>query len=751
MALHPSLPLDQVLAGDCRQVLAGLPEKSVDLVFADPPYNLQLQDDLYRPNMTRVDAVNDAWDRFGSFAEYDAFTREWLAACRRVLKDTGTLWTIGSYHNVYRLGAALQDLGFWVLNDVAWIKCLSGDTELYALINGRPIITPLKDLIRIDLATNKVELPSFDEAGQATWVELTGWRKTEKSRGLRIELEDGTWVTCTPKHQFPVLHAGALEMQAAEDLQPGVTLLQLAAFELPEIISSAAIDEEMGRFIGWYLAEGSMLSNEKGVVLSLSADERPVADDLIELIKQRLGIVGRIHIYNHSLHLIFPGRVMIAFVQRLVHGQGARVKRLTREALLFGKAFLAGVLRGYLLGDGLWDKHNQRWRLGLARNAGLAMDLAVICRVLGFRFRFAPGFVPYQHGRAEVIRGEIRETAGGRWSFATLEDLGLPTRGRFGAGQHHSVFRLQEQYRLRTRKNPIATMPDGAQMVLSGDLRPIRIKSIRPSTLRVFYDLSVNGNHLFTLANGLLTHNSNPMPNFRGVRFTNAHETLIWAQKVRAAKYTFNYQSLKALNDDLQMRSDWYLALCTGKERLKLNGAKAHPTQKPEALLYRVLLATTRPGDVVLDPFFGTGTTGAVAKSLHRHWIGIEREPRYVELARERIAAVQPAMFGDEVYAPDARRRPPRIPFGTLLEHGLLQPGQTLYFGKAGQHTATVLANGHIRSNGTTGSIHAVGRALTNAPCNGWEHWFYEDEAGQRQPLDRLRRQLRPVDGNPQT
>jgi site-specific DNA-methyltransferase (adenine-specific) len=351
----PSLPVNQVLLGDCRQLLATFPEKSVDLIFADPPYNLQLQDDLYRPNMTKVDAVDDAWDRFGSFAEYDAFTREWLMACRRVLKDTGTIWCIGTYHNIHRIGALLQDLDYWILNACVWIK-------------------------------------------------------------------------------------------------------------------------------------------------------------------------------------------------------------------------------------------------------------------------------------------------------------------------------------------------------------------------------------------------NNPTPQFRGVRFTNAHEELIWAQKVRGARYTFNYKSMKSLNDDLQMRSDWYLALCTGKERLKINGAKAHPTQKPEALLYRAILAASKPGDVVLDPFFGTGTTGAVAKALHRRWIGVEREPRYVKLARERIDAVQAPMFSDDVYVFDAQQRQPRIPFGTLVEHGLLQPGQTLYFARQRDVTAIVLANGQVKHNGTTGSIHAVGRAIQNAPCNGWEHWYYHDDAsGQLRPINDLR------------
>jgi modification methylase len=201
---------------------------------------------------------------------------------------------------------------------------------------------------------------------------------------------------------------------------------------------------------------------------------------------------------------------------------------------------------------------------------------------------------------------------------------------------------------------------------------------------------------------------------------------------------------MKALNEDLQMRSDWYLSLCTGKERLKIDGAKAHPTQKPEALLYRVILATSRPGDIVLDPFFGTGTTGAVAKTLHRHWIGVERESRYVALARDRITAVQPGMFDDEVYVFDNHKREPRLPFGTLLEHGLLQPGQTLYFGSDSETSATVLANGQLKHNEIVGSIHSVGRAIRNAPCNGWEHWYYDDPAsGERLPINHLRIRLR--------
>lgn len=352
----PMLPLDSILHGDCIEILATLPENSVDVVFADPPYNLQLQNDLYRPNQTRVDAVDDGWDKFGSLAEYDAFTRAWLGACRRVLKETGTLWVIGSYHNIYRVGAILQDLDFWILNDVVWIK-------------------------------------------------------------------------------------------------------------------------------------------------------------------------------------------------------------------------------------------------------------------------------------------------------------------------------------------------------------------------------------------------DNPMPNFRGVRFTNAHETLIWAQKKRGARYTFNHHDMKALNEDLQMRSDWYLPLCTGKERIRINGEKAHATQKPEGLLYRVLLASSNPGDVVLDPFFGSGTTGAVAKKLGRHWLGIERDENYIRVAQERIATVQPALL-DALYLPNPRRQK-RIPFGRLLEADLLQPGQTLWLARDESISASILANGHLRCGELTGSIHTVAKILTGAPANGWVLWLYEDQAGNKVPIDHLREKLR--------
>jgi modification methylase len=237
------------------------------------------------------------------------------------------------------------------------------------------------------------------------------------------------------------------------------------------------------------------------------------------------------------------------------------------------------------------------------------------------------------------------------------------------------------------------------------------------------------------------------MPNFRGVRFTNAQETLIWAQKERGERYTFNHQAMKALNGDLQMRSDWYLPLCTGKERLKTKGKKAHATQKPEALLYRVILSSSNPGDVVLDPFFGTGTTGVIAKRLHRSWIGIDKYEDYVHLAQARIDKVQPAPYSDDVYLVENKRDLQRVPFGTLLERGLLKPGQELYLGPDSDVNATVLAHGHVRYQDIVGSIHQVAKSILDVPCNGWERWYYQDEAsGKREMIDKLRQQVREED-----
>ncbi len=352
-----ALPLNTVISGDCIEAMQALPECSVDLIFADPPYNLQLRGDLHRPDNSRVDAVNDHWDKFASFEAYDRFTRDWLAAARRLLKPNGAIWVIGSYHNVFRMGAELQNQGFWILNDVVWRK-------------------------------------------------------------------------------------------------------------------------------------------------------------------------------------------------------------------------------------------------------------------------------------------------------------------------------------------------------------------------------------------------SNPMPNFKGKRLTNAHETLIWASKEEASRYTFNYEALKALNEGVQMRSDWVLPICTGHERLKDEaGDKAHPTQKPESLLHRILIGTTNPGDVVLDPFFGTGTTGAVAKMLGRDFIGIEREERYRRIAEKRIASVR-RLESEALAVTGSKRAEPRVAFGVLVERGMLRPGEEL-LSLNGRHRAKVRADGTLVGRDITGSIHQVGAHLEGAPsCNGWTYWHFKRD-GKSIPIDLLRQQIR--------
>ncbi|MCP8897146.1 site-specific DNA-methyltransferase [Shinella daejeonensis] len=350
--------LDTIIKGDCVAALEALPNKSVDVIFADPPYNLQLGGTLHRPDQSLVDAVDDAWDQFASFAAYDAFTRAWLLACRRVLKPTGTIWVIGSYHNIFRVGATLQDLDFWILNDIVWRK-------------------------------------------------------------------------------------------------------------------------------------------------------------------------------------------------------------------------------------------------------------------------------------------------------------------------------------------------------------------------------------------------SNPMPNFKGRRFQNAHETLIWASRDPKAKgYTFNYDAMKAANDDVQMRSDWLFPICNGNERLKgPDGKKVHPTQKPEALLARILMASTKPGDIVLDPFFGSGTTGAVAKRLGRRFVGIEREQDYIDAARARIDAVEP-LGNATLSVMSGKKAEPRVAFNTLVESGLLKPGTVLTDARR-RYSAIVRADGTLASGAEAGSIHRLGARLQGLDaCNGWTFWHYADGTALK-PIDDLRAVVR--------
>ncbi len=244
----------------------------------------------------------------------------------------------------------------------------------------------------------------------------------------------------------------------------------------------------------------------------------------------------------------------------------------------------------------------------------------------------------------------------------------------------------------------------------------------------------------FWILNDVVWVKHNPMPNFRGTRLTNAHETLIWAAKHKDAKYTFNYHALKALNEDLQMRSDWHMPICTGAERLKdSNGDKVHPTQKPESLLYRAILASTNPGEVVLDPFSGTGTTAAVAKKMGRKYIGIEQDPVYMQHAQQRLHHIMGVQDARQWEVTAEKRKQPRIPFGNLLEAGLLQAGETLT-SPCRKHTATIRADGSITSHQFSGSIHKVGAAVQGtASCNGWMYWRLQDTS----PIDTLRTQIR--------
>ena len=248
----------------------------------------------------------------------------------------------------------------------------------------------------------------------------------------------------------------------------------------------------------------------------------------------------------------------------------------------------------------------------------------------------------------------------------------------------------------------------------------------------------------FWILNDVIWRKANPMPNFRGRRFTNAHETLIWATRDRNQKsYTFNYEAMKALNDELQMRSDWTIPICSGGERIKAEaGAKAHSTQKPEALLHRVIVSSTKPGDVILDPFFGSGTTGAVAKRLGRHFIGLERDPRYAKIAHARIAGVEPAGH-DAVEVTKSKRAEPRIPFGQVVERGLLPPG-TVLMGPGKRHTARVRADGTLVCADASGSIHRIAAHVQGLDaCNGWTFWHYEGKGGALVCIDTLRQKMR--------
>jgi len=247
------------------------------------------------------------------------------------------------------------------------------------------------------------------------------------------------------------------------------------------------------------------------------------------------------------------------------------------------------------------------------------------------------------------------------------------------------------------------------------------------------------------IRNDCVWRKANPMPNFRGRRFTNAHETMIWAARSSGAKsYTFNYEALKAGNEDCQARSDWFLPICAGAERLRdAAGRKTHPTQKPEALLARVLLAASNAGDLVLDPFFGSGTTGAVARRLHRSFIGLERDPVYAEAARARIAAVEPLPAEAIALAP-TRRSEPRVAFASVIEAGLIRPGERVHDSRR-RHSALVRADGALMLGPAIGSIHKIGALAQGLPaCNGWTFWHVE-RAGSLTLIDEMRANIRAM------
>jgi len=250
----------------------------------------------------------------------------------------------------------------------------------------------------------------------------------------------------------------------------------------------------------------------------------------------------------------------------------------------------------------------------------------------------------------------------------------------------------------------------------------------------------------FWILNDIIWRKSNPMPNFRGRRFTNAHEILLWAAKTNKSRYTFNYESMKALNDDVQMRSDWTLPICNGGERIKIDGNKAHPTQKPESLLARVMIAASNPGDLILDPFFGSGTTGAVARKLHRRFIGIEQDQHYIDIARQRISAVTP-IDDESLLALPSKRAQPRVPFGSLVEQGMIKAGETLVCPK-GQLRARIRADGSlVHDDGSAlplnGTIHTLGAKLQGREtCNGWAFWHLE-RGRKTIPIDDLRSEMR--------
>ena len=577
-----AVALNQIHLGDCVEIMNSLPPKCVDLVFADPPYNMQLGGDLWRPNMTKVDAVTDPWDKFKSFAEYDAFTRAWLTAARRVLKDTGTLWVIGSYHNIYRVGAVLMDVGYWVLNDVCWIKCLAETTRVYVRTpqGERPVA--LRDL-------KDAALENFQLWNGQRWTQLCGWAETTSTEGLEIELRSGERFRCTPNHRWPTLRG----LIAASDLKPG-DILERCVLPEPEdnCVASGLDDELTGWFVGLYIAEGSRY--EGTITIAGHIKERDRFHRLCQVAKAFHGQCAWYEPRGNASMINMHGTVLNALLDAYVGGKTAKTKFLSTLCWQRSNTFLRALLRGYLEGDGHYDALNDRWRLGFAQNRELEASLRTLAARLGIQMRIKDARGRYDHKDYLWLRGETR------W--------------------------------VRPSSGPSRSDNE--------------IISLRPAQTERFIDIAVADEpHLFALASGVLTHNSNPTPNMHGTRFCNAHETLLWAKKsADQKKYTFHYRELKAGNDDKQMRSDWYIPICSGGERETRDGKKAHTTQKPEALMHRVIASTTNPGDIVLDPFCGCydAQTEVLTRAGWKFWPDVTLDDHFITYRTDGVLEYHP-------------------------------------------------------------------------------------------------------------
>jgi DNA modification methylase len=571
------LPLDSIIWGDCLRVMRRWPRDSVDLIFADPPYNLQLKQTLIRPNRTVVDAVDDTWDQFRDFREYDRFTTAWLKECRRLLRPTGTLWVIGTYHNIYRVGSILQDLGFWILNDVVWIKCLAETTRVYARIPSGERPSTLKDLVRLDPTT--VQLWNGQQ-----WTQVLGWAENASSgESVELELRSGERIRCTANHQWPTQRG----LVAASALQVGDILQTCLLPEPEEPRNPSGLDDELiGWFVGLYIAEGSRSGDT--IQISSHVKESARFERLQCLADAYHATLAIHHMGENCCNANLNSLILNGIIDTYVRGKVAANKHLSGRCWQRSNCFLRSLLEGYLSGDGHYEEGNDRWRLGFTYNAALEADFRTLCARLGIGLRLRMGKARCDGREFATCRGEIR----------------FSRRPHQNAHDDGEVVRIGRSW--------------GTQ----------------------FWDVAVADEpHLFALASGVLSKNSNPMPNFRGVRLTNAHETLIWAKKSESARgYTFNYHLLKGMNGGKQMRSDWNFPLCAGAERLRdEEGKKAHSTQKPERLLERIILGCTNEGGVVLDPFAGTGTTAYVAQQHGRRWIAVEKEREYVELMARRL------------------------------------------------------------------------------------------------------------------